>query len=466
MLNSSLTVIACCVICLVGCIVDAQQSKDPSGIDAPSSIPSSAPSHESEDFWEKQVWLTITFILSFTRLWGTLLLAILAFVMYRFGHVPGVMKSPASVGADNLQTLLLKKRKLVYGVVDRNKLKAKITRAIKDTINWTVMVYGNRECGKSTMLNLIFDGLAGVILVTITTEQDVDDLDGTIIKLLEIDKKGGTIVDLEAAYTLFTARNKRKPVLILSIEGLSSGALLRRVLTAAKTRGYDGNQLLEVVVDLSALFAVHSLTTSIKNLRAHPIYVEDVKGDDAADFLEKALVARTDVNETEAGTLAHELLSIVGGNFAILKNFMRLVTKVDEDDVMDAAKVRTQIALTIRREMTSADANLETFFSTLATLIQSTPDHLKRLLVPRLSAPNEFEDMAAMLLEINNDETIIVEVTKKQVLDALKACADLYTLTFLARGEMKLSNPAVLSVVDRWHTNMVNPGTVPDPGDP
>lgn len=31
------------------------------------------------------------------------------------------------------------------------------------------------------MLNLIFDGLVGVILVIITTEQDVDGLDGAIV---------------------------------------------------------------------------------------------------------------------------------------------------------------------------------------------------------------------------------------------------------------------------------------------
>lgn len=468
MLKCSLTGVACCFICLFGCIVNAQQSNAPSGIDAPSSIPygqyaSSAPSQEREDsegFWETQVWLTITNILSLTRNWTTLVLAVVAVVIYRFGHVPGVKKSAASVGADTLQTLMLQGPELRYGVVDRKKLKSKITRAIKDNLSWTVMIYGNRGCGKSTMLKLVFEGLAGVILVTIRTEKDVEDLNETLLSKLKIDQQGGTIRDLELAFTQFTAKNKRKPVLILSVEGLSSGALLRSVLTVAKTHGYDGGKLLDVVVDLSALFAAHSLTTSINNLRANPIYVEDVEGADAIDFLEQALVARTDVSKTEANTLAQELLSVVGGNFATLEKFILAVTKVDEDDIVDVARVRNQIALTIRTEMTSAEANLQKFFSTLAASIQSTANNLKILLVPRLSAPNQLEDMAAMLSLINSDQSITINVTKDHVLDALKACADIYPLTFFAEGGMQLSKPAVSSVVDRWHANMVNAGTV------
>jgi hypothetical protein len=55
MFHYSLTGVGCCVICFFGCIVNAQQSNAPFGIDAPSSVPegSSAPSQESEDFWEK-----------------------------------------------------------------------------------------------------------------------------------------------------------------------------------------------------------------------------------------------------------------------------------------------------------------------------------------------------------------------------------------------------------------------------
>lgn len=175
-------------------------------------------------------------------------------------------------------------------------LKSKITRGMRDTLSWTVMIYGNRGCGKSTMLKkLAFEGLAGVILVTIRTEKDVEDLNETLLRKLKINQEGGTIRDLELAFTQFTAQNKRKPVLILSVEGLSSGALLRSVLSVAKTHGYDGEKLFHVVVDVSALFAAHSLTTSMNNLRAYPIYVKDVEGADANDYLEQGLVASTDM---------------------------------------------------------------------------------------------------------------------------------------------------------------------------
>lgn len=406
------------------------------------------------------MWLSITHILSFTKIWTTFLLAVLAVVVYRFGYVPGVMKSRASIGVDNLRALK-QRPELRYGVVDRSKLKDEITTAVEDTLCWTVMIYGNRGCGKSTMLKLIFEGLEGVILVTIRTEKDVQDLDETLLRELKLDQEGGTIWDLKLAFTQFTAIHKRKPVLILSVEGLSSGVLLRSVLTAAKTRGYDGEKLLHVVVDLSALFAAHSLTTSTNNLRTFPIYIKDVEGNDATEFLVKALATRTDVTETEAMTLAQELLSVVGGNFATLEKFMVTVRKKNKDDVMDAARVRMQIGVTIKKEIKSAEDNLKTFFSTLAALIESTEEHLKILLVPHLSAPNQLEDMAAMLSLINSDRSINVGVTKEHVLDALKACTDIYPLTFLADGDMQLSKPTVLSVVDRWHNAMISAGTAP-----
>lgn len=161
--------------------------------------------------------------------------------------------------------------------------------------------------------------------------------------------------------------------------------------------------------------------------------------------------------------MAQELLSVVGGNFATLEKFILAVTKVDENDIVDVARVRKQIAMTIRTEMTSAEANLEKFFSTLAASIQSTENQLKILLVPRLSAPNQLQDMAAMLSLINNDQSITSNVSKDHVLGALKACGNIYPLTFLAEGGMQLSKPAALSVVDRWHTNMINAGTVIPP---
>ena len=381
-------------------------------------------------------------------------------MIYRFGHIPGAKKSVASKAADTLQTLMLTEPVLEYGFVDRKQLKEEIDRAIKDSLSWTVMVYGNRGCGKSTMLHLVFEGLGGVILVTIKTEKDVEDLNETLLHKLKIDQEGGTISDLELAFTQFTAKNKRKPVLILSVEEVSSGSLLRSVLTVAKTYGYDGGRLLHVVVDLSALFAAHSLTTSLNNLRAHPIYVEDVKGDDATDFLEAALVARTDVSKAEASTLAHELLTIVGGNFATLEDFIFEVTKKNKDDIVDVDRVRNQIAMTIATEKTSAEDNLEKFFETLAASIGSTAEHLKVLLVPRLSPPNQLQNMAEMLSLINSDQSIKKNVTKTNVLDALKACADIFPITFLAKGGMHLSKPVVLSVVDSWHTDMVTAGDV------
>jgi hypothetical protein len=387
----------------------------------------------------------------------------LAVVVYHFGHVPGVKKSPASVGAKNLEAQMLEGPELPYGVVNRNGLKTKIALSISDPLSWTVMVYGNRGCGKSTMLKLIFQGQTGVILLLIKNEQDVQNLNATLISILQIDKEGGTIHDLQLAFTQFTARNKRKPVLILSLEGLSSGKLLRSVLTTAKNLGYDGAKRIHTVVDLSALFAAHSLTTSPTNLRALPMYVEDIEGADAADFLAKALVARTDVSEIESTTLAQELLSVVGGNFAALEDFILHVSKVDQDDVVNAAKVRKQIRVTIREERTSAEDNLNKFFSTLATVIECTENGLKNLLVPRLSPPNELEDMAAMLSLINSDPSITKDATKENVLDALKACADIYPLTFLAKGQMHLSKPVVLSVVDRWHDDMIKTATVNAP---
>lgn len=65
-----------------------------------------------------------------------------------------------------------------------------------------------------------------------------------------------------------------------------------------------------------------------------------------------------------------------------------------------------------------------------------------------------------MLSLTNSDRSITIEETKEHVLDGLKACTDLYPLTFLAE-DMHLSKPTVLSVADRWHTNMINAGTAP-----
>lgn len=193
---------------------------------------------------------------------------------------------------------------------------------------------------------------------------------------------------------------------------------------------------------------------------------QGVTGEEANDFLVQALLKTTAVDDvTEASTLAGELLGVVGGNFAMLEDF--IAEFITGTGVADAAVVRNAIVKVIQDQRESAETNLDKFFLTLAKLIgdetEKTTEHLKKLLVPRLApgAPNQLQSMREVLQLINNDwmnrtknkasSPITTQVTNDHILDALKSCQDLYPLTFLAKGELLLSKPSVGYVVDGWN---------------
>jgi hypothetical protein len=185
---------------------------------------------------------------------------------------------------DRLLRMKLPKPNVPYLLVERGKLVQKLRREVERDEYFTMVLHGNRGCGKTNLLRLALEGRGGVLELRVCTPQDVDNFctprAGQLAAKLGI--SGGAYspyspyfrnVNATKALKTFKKIHGKNAVIVISLDETCTGVMLTSVLQECKRLGRDKYERhIRMIVNLSAVSAVHQTTRSLRTEMAETFH--------------------------------------------------------------------------------------------------------------------------------------------------------------------------------------------------
>jgi hypothetical protein len=174
--------------------------------------------------------------------------------------------------ADRLLRRTLPKPNVPYLLVERSKLVQKLRREVERDEHFTMVLHGNRGCGKTNLLRLALEGRGGVLELRVCTPQDVDNFctprAGQLAAKLGISGRACSPyfrnVNATKALKTFKKIHRKNAVIVISLDETCTGVMLTSVLQECKRLGrHQYERHVRIIVDISAVFAVHQTTRSL-----------------------------------------------------------------------------------------------------------------------------------------------------------------------------------------------------------
>jgi hypothetical protein len=317
-----------------------------------------------------------------------------------------------------LLRMTLSKPNVPYLLVERSKLVQKLRREVECDEFYTMVLHGNRGCGKTNLLRLALEGRGGVLELRVCTPQDVDNFckprAWQLAAKLGISGRACSSYDhnknATKALKTFRKIHEKKAVIVISVDETCTGVMLTAVLQECKRLGRDKYEShVQIIVDLSAVFAVHQTTFSLETeLIAESFHVPDPSGEEVKLHLQRAIQKSAHgINREDAVQLAAKMTDGIGGNFADLLSLVGLLGH-GAFGSNSKKEVEKNIDNIVAAERRYAKSSLDLFFLELAQTgrPQTQPKLLKKAfqpyiesMLPRVSFSDLFDSTSAVTLK-------------------------------------------------------------------
>jgi len=176
--------------------------------------------------------------------------------------------------------------------VERPELEEEIKRALNYKESFTVLVYGEKGGGKTTLMKQCLKNRRGVVhfdLDSMTTEEAKSDFLNGIVERISIKGTNNSEYFLGAVFAWCIVQ----PVIIIAVASKCSGDTLARVTTLARILSYDkkDKRHARIVVDVSGSRSVVEAGLRAEKERIYYVHVGSFSEKEAEAFIEPRLPA-------------------------------------------------------------------------------------------------------------------------------------------------------------------------------
>ena len=186
--------------------------------------------------------------------------------------------------------------------VERATLEKELLEALNEKQSKTVLVFGNRGGGKTTLIRHALSGRRGVINVSLKKTDHDEAQDELIDKLSRRLHVFGTPESESFIERVFAWSPVSKPVVVVSLEAGCGGSALNGVITQAKIWSYekrDDRGHPRIIVDISGSRAAIEAGLNLEARRVIGVHVGDFTPNEATDYLTPRMPASLDKLQRE-----------------------------------------------------------------------------------------------------------------------------------------------------------------------
>ena len=341
-------------------------------------------------------------------------------------------------GSKALHRKFLPDPRFDFARVERDDVTNKLLGALRHRHWYTTLIYGPRSCGKTTIVDMAFHNMVGVVRVHLTdSRHDMYDL---LAKALNVSGSGEAHYAVHGALKKYKATFGQVAVLIISLEASCDSSVLENVVTECKILSHD-LELARIFIDLSNSHSANQVQRNLRTMRCQGIFVSNLSGDAAMTYMKAIMKEEAGyLSDNDKEELAGYLERNLGGNFALLHQFAELLA---DPDLRPKAKesVEQVIGSLIVENQDCARTSLTSMCIEIGHELGKSMEHVAAALLPLATKMKSEQVMVSEVISaLGISETKFVERNKATFVHPFRV--DPYTRV------VSLTEPCVWSVIE------------------